>query len=125
MGGNSLVQTHVRSRSLDLNPELEEAVPTRPMIQLIIVAAPVTDVRADATMLRLVPAPVTSTGVDTIMDPNSGDERAAKDHVYQTPLLSAHGKELRYSNVGEGIGPVVDSLYNQHLNVNMMRLLDT
>ena len=151
MGGSSLVQTHVQNRSLDLDPktreimlktELEAAILTTPMTQLIIVRAPVMDMEADATMLRLVPAPVTDmgadaamlrlvpapvtcTGVDTTMDPSSEDERAAKVHVYQTPRQSAHGKGLRYFNIGEVIGAIDDSHYNQRSNVNMTNLLYT
>ena len=127
MGGRNPVQTHVQSQSLDLLT----IVPTPVMDMgpnttiLRIVPAPVTDMGADAIMLRLVPAPVTSTGVDTVMDPNSEDELTAKVRVYQTPLLSAHGKELRYSNVGEGIGAIDDSRYNQRSNVNMTGLLYT
>ena len=59
------------------------------------------------------------------MDPNSEDECTAKLHVYQTPLVSAHGKELRYSDVGEGIGAIDGSRYNQRWNVNMTSLLYT
>ncbi len=68
---------HFRLRSLDLhppnraiiNPELKAAFPTIPMIQLIIVAAPVTGMGADATMTHLiiVPAPVTDMGADATM----------------------------------------------------------
>lgn len=108
-----------------MKPELEAAILTIPMTQLIIVPAPVMDMGADATMLRLVPAPVTCTGVDTTMDPSSEDERAAKVHVYQTPLESAHGKGLRYSNIGEVIGAIDDSHCNQRSNVNMTNLLYT
>ena len=132
MGGRSPVQTHVRSQSLDLDPksrimdpQLEAAIPTKPMTQSIIVAPRVMDMEADTTMLRLVLALVICTGVDTTMVPNSEDERTAKVHVYQTLLVSAHGNELRYSNVGEGIGPIDDSRGNQHSNVNMTGLLDT
>ena len=119
MGGRSPVQTHVRSQSLDLDPktrakrimdpQLEAAIPTKPMTQGIIVATPVMDMEADTTMLRLV----------------LEDERTAKVHVYQTPLVSALGKELRYSNFGEGIGAIDNLRGNQHSNVNMTSLLHT
>ena len=126
VGGRSPVhQTHVRRQSLDLppktrtqdlmDPQLEAAIPTKTMIQgiivapPIIVATPVMDTEADTTMLRLV----------------LEDERTTKVYVYQTPLVSAHGKELRYSNVGEGIGTIDDSRGHQHSNVNMTSLLYT
>ena len=89
---------------------------------LRLVPAPVMDMGADAISLRLVPAPVTCTGVDTIMAPNSEDDRTAKVRVYQTPLRSAHGKELRYSNVGEAISAIDDSRYNQRSKVKMTSL---
>ena len=127
-GGSSPVQTHVQSQSLDLLIIVQ--APVMDMVgtnatMLLLVPAPVTDMGADAIMLRRVPAPVTRTGVDTVMDPNSEDERTAKVHEYQTPMVSAHGKELRYSNVGEDIGAIDDSRYNQRSNVNMMSLLYT
>lgn len=135
MGGRSPVQTHVRSQSLDLDPKnrakrimdpgLEAAIPTKPLTQGIIVAAPVMDMEAETTMLRLVLAPVKCTGVDTTMVPNSEDERTAKVHVYQTSLVSANAKELRNSNFGEGIGAIDDSCGNLHSNVNMTSLLNT
>ena len=118
LGGSSPVQTHVRSQSLDLdpksraknvmNPELEAAIPTKPLTQGIIVATA-----------------VKCTGVETTMITNSEDERTAKFQVYQTPLISAHGKELRYSNFGEGIDAIDDSRGNQRSNVSMTSLLHT
>ena len=51
--------------------------------------------------------------------------QCTKFHVYQTPLASARGKELRYSNVGEGIGAIDDSRYDQRSSVNMTNLLYT
>ena len=92
---------------------------------LRLVTATVTDMGVDATMLRLVTATVTCTGGNTTMDPNSEDERTAKAHVYQTSLASAHGKELRNSNIGDGIGAIDDSRYDQPSNVNMTSRLHT
>ena len=97
------METHVRSRSLDLDPQAAspQLYMTSPVkdiraeIVVIILPAPVRDMGADTTTLRLVPAPVISTVVETTMDPNSEDERTAKAHVYQTRLASAHGKKLR------------------------------
>ena len=128
MDGSSPVQIPVRSQSLDLliivpTPVMDMVGTNATMLRLV--QAPIRDMGADAIMLRLVPAPVTCTGVDAIMDPTSENERTAKVHVYQTPLVSAHGKELRYSNVGEGIGANEDSRYNQRSNVKMMSRLYT
>ena len=114
--GGSRLEAHVLRRSLDLhlktreimNAELEAAIPAIPMTQLIIVPAPVMDMGADATTLRQ--------GMDTTMDPISEDERTAKVHVYQTPLAS---------NVGKDIRDIDDSRYNQRSNVNMTSLLYT
>ena len=128
MGGSSPVQIHVRSQSLDhliIVPALVMDMVGLNAPMLRVVPALVRDMGADAIMHRLVPAPVIRTGVDTIMDPNSEDERTAKLDVYQTPLASAHGKELRYSDVGEGIGAIDGSRYNQRWNVNMTSLLYT
>ena len=128
------METHVRSRSLDLDPQAAspQLYMTSPVkdiraeiVVIILVPAPVRDMGADTTTLRLVPPPVISTVVETTMDPNSEDERTAKAHVYQTPLASAHGKKLRYSNIGEGIGAIYDSRYNQRSNFNMTSLLYT
>ena len=92
---------------------------------LRLVPAPVTDMGADATMLQLVPtirtdmgadATMIRQGMDTTMDPISEDERTAKVHVYQTPLAS---------NVGKDIRDIDDSRYNQRSNVNMTSLLYT
>ena len=125
MGGSDLVQTHLESlRSLDhhasdlMSPELEAAVPNF-MTQLIIVLVPIT------TTLRLVPVPIRNMGMDTTMDPSSEDERTAQVHIYQIPLGSAHGKKLRYSNIGEGTGSIDDATCNQSSNVNVTSLLYT
>ena len=125
MGGSSPVETHVRSRSLDLDPQAVKDIRAQTQIVVIIlVPAPVRDMGADTTTLRPVPAPVIST-VDTAMDPRSEVESTAQVYIYQTLLASAHGKQLRYSHFGEGIGAIDDSHYNQRSNVNMTSLLYT
>ena len=96
--------------------ELEAVIPIIPMTQSITRPAPVMDMGADKTMLRL--------GVGT-MDPSSDDERTAKHHVYQTPLVLVHGQEPRDFNVSEGFRDIDDSRYNQRSNVNTTSLFYT
>ena len=81
------METHIRSQTLDLNPQAaspkdiraqtvivivpapgrDMGADTRAQTVIVIVPAPGRDMGADAIMLRLVPAPLTDMGADATM----------------------------------------------------------
>ena len=127
MGGRSLVQNHLRSQSLhpmmkDTTKKMKDTTkitgltavaPKEPMTRGGTMPAPVTLTRVDAKMLRLAPAPVMDTGMDTTIHPESEDDCKAHVHIYLSPLISGKGKGLRHSNAGEDMGAIDDSRYNR------------